>query len=536
VGQRAEGSRPLLLRESKASERIQNLIKENPNAPEVPDALLWAVINDCGDPSVISIDSSSGFDKLRGSHFQPRDLTWLESDSWALEPFLRALLDKHTDQELKAIACLALGRRFKERISKEVSGGQPVGDDQRRLRIEAETFLSRAISDFGSVHISSGSIAKLAGAEMYELKNLAVGQPAPEISEPDSQGRPLRWSELKGKVVVIFFSRNISSKGASLALDRLLRDHFVNQPLVLLTVNGDPESGSRRSELQVRTDAWRFWDDGTAIVTRWNVRRWPTIYVIDHEGIIRNRFKGDNETQGADVETIVAKLVQGVPPPPVKVTVVEPPKALPPRITILKPEPEFRSHQFTNTIALEVVATPQDREPVTSMEILVNGRPIPDTGKGIVNEWSEATQKWTRRQSISLREGKNTIVAVAKNRQSTSEGIVVEGTYIVKHVRPLPDIARPIEKAYLGLIPEPTMAFLTTGVWLQTAHNDSPAQKAGIRGKDILSRFNGRDIRTWPDYKAALEQCRPGQSVQVEVRRSGNPKTFTITLGVGKED
>ena len=536
VGQRAEESRPLLLRESKASERIKNLIKENSTAPEVSDALLWAVINDCGDPSAIPIDPSSGFDKLRASDFRTRDLTWLESDSWALEPFLRAILDKHPDQELKAIACLALGRRFKERISKEDSDGQSVGDYQRSLRIEAETFLSRAISDFGSVHISSGSIAKLAGAEIYELKNLAVGQPAPEISEPDSQGRPLRWNDLKGKVVVIFFSRNISSKGASLALDRWLRDHFANQPLELLTVNGDPEAGSLRPDLQRQKDGWRIWKDGRSIADRWNVCRWPTIYVIDHEGIIRDRFKGDKATHGADVETIIAKLVQGVPPPPVKVTVVEPPKALPPRITIVHPESDFQVRQITDRINLEVVATPRDREPVTSMEILVNGQLIPDTGRGIRNEWSEASQKWTRRQSISLREGINTIAAVAKNRQSTSDKIVITGTYIAKYFRPLPDPARPIEKAYLGLIAEPTMAFLKTGVWLQTVHNDSPAQKAGIKGKDILFRFNEREIRTWPDYKAALEQCRPGQSVQVEVRRSGNPTFFTITLGVGKED
>ena len=35
---------------------------------------------------------------------------------------------------------------------------------------------------------------------------------------------------------------------------------------------------------------WRSWWDGGQegpTATRWNVRGWPTIYVIDHEGVIR---------------------------------------------------------------------------------------------------------------------------------------------------------------------------------------------------------------------------------------------------------
>jgi len=259
--------------------------------------------------------------------------------------------------------------------------------------------------------------------------------------------------------------------------------------------------------------------------------------VIDHEGIIRNRFKGDKETHGADLETIVAKLVQSVPPPPVKVKVVEPPKSLPPRITIVHPESDFRRRQSTDLVKVEVVAISQDHEPVTSLEIVVNGRLVPDTGKHVLlNEWSEETRKWTRRQFIALQEGYNRIEAVAKSRQTASKKSAVVGTYEFQPNRLPPVPAGPRQKAYVGLIPEPTMAFLTTGVWLQTVHNDSPAQKAGIRGKDILFRFNGRDIRQWPDYKAALGECQPGQTVQVEVRRSGNPKSFTVTLIPGNED
>jgi serine/threonine protein kinase len=90
--------------------------------------------------------------------------------------------------------------------------------------------------------------------------------------------------------------------------------------------------------------------------------------------------------------------------------------------------------------------------------------------------------------------------------------------------------------AYLGLIPDPTKGFLDTGAWLAGAHYRSPAGKAGIKGNDILRWFNGREIRTWEDYKSALAQCRPGQTVEVSVARAGNLIPFRITLGAGKED
>ena len=41
---------------------------------------------------------------------------------------------------------------------------------------------------------------------------------------------------------------------------------------------------------------WRSWYDGGStngpIATAWNVRGWPTLYVVDHKGVIRHKWAG----------------------------------------------------------------------------------------------------------------------------------------------------------------------------------------------------------------------------------------------------
>jgi len=39
---------------------------------------------------------------------------------------------------------------------------------------------------------------------------------------------------------------------------------------------------------------WRSFRNGTyGVGNTWNVRSWPTVYLIDHRGIIRGKWKGD---------------------------------------------------------------------------------------------------------------------------------------------------------------------------------------------------------------------------------------------------
>ena len=73
--------------------------------------------------------------------------------------------------------------------------------------------------------------------------------------------------------------------------ERSLVKRLENKPFVLVGVNSDRDKDVLRKALAKEQITWgSFWDGGSTsgpIATAWNVRGWPTQYVIDADGIIR---------------------------------------------------------------------------------------------------------------------------------------------------------------------------------------------------------------------------------------------------------
>src|SRR4051812_38316849 len=83
--------------------------------------------------------------------------------------------------------------------------------------------------------------------------------------------------------------------------------------------------------------------------------------------------------------------------------------------------------------------------------------------------------------------------------------------------------------AYLGTVPD--MTGTPGGVRLVGVRAGSPAEKAGLRGDDIITRIGQTDV---PDLQAmtdALRSHRPGETVEILVRRGAGITTLRATLG-----
>ncbi len=80
--------------------------------------------------------------------------------------------------------------------------------------------------------------------------------------------------------------------------ERSLVKKLAKRPFALLGVISD-SSLLEVKEIKKNNDiTWRSFFDGGGtggpIATRWGVRGWPTIFVIDHKGVIRHRnLRGD---------------------------------------------------------------------------------------------------------------------------------------------------------------------------------------------------------------------------------------------------
>ena len=79
--------------------------------------------------------------------------------------------------------------------------------------------------------------------------------------------------------------------------ERSLVARLKDEPFALIGVNSDENLADMKPKFKDEKITWRsFWNgpDGTGgpISKRWNVRGWPTLYVIDAEGKIRHKSEG----------------------------------------------------------------------------------------------------------------------------------------------------------------------------------------------------------------------------------------------------
>ena len=61
--------------------------------------------------------------------------------------------------------------------------------------------------------------------------------------------------------------------------------------------------------------------------------------------------------------------------------------------------------------------------------------------------------------------------------------------------------------------------------------NGSPAAKAGIQSGDVVTALNGTPFKDSRDLARKVAALAPGSSVKLDMLRSGESKTLTVTLG-----
>jgi peroxiredoxin len=91
--------------------------------------------------------------------------------------------------------------------------------------------------------------------------------------------------------------------------ERSLVEKLKDQPFALIGMNSDPKETLRKAMASEKI-TWRsFWDGGSTggpIATRWNVHSWPTIYVVDQNGVIRARDLRDDALEKKVEELLAA--------------------------------------------------------------------------------------------------------------------------------------------------------------------------------------------------------------------------------------
>jgi thiol-disulfide isomerase/thioredoxin len=186
--------------------------------------------------------------------------------------------------------------------------GKPL-TDQRRHSLEATLAIKR-------------TLGQEAADRLDVMLNLAVGRTAPEIDGTDMDGKPLRLSDYRGKVVVVVFWGTWC--GPCMALvprERELVARLKGQPFALLGVDCQDDRETARKAMAREGMTWPSWYDGAddpgPIAKRYHVRGYPSMFVIDAKGIIRARspFLVDQDVDKLLEEMKRTTPTQGASPP-----------------------------------------------------------------------------------------------------------------------------------------------------------------------------------------------------------------------------
>ena len=89
--------------------------------------------------------------------------------------------------------------------------------------------------------------------------------------------------------------------------ERALVERLKNEPFALLGINSDGDAKKVKGILEKRKITWRQAVDGSTggpLATKWGVKSWPTIYVLDAKGVIRHK-----DLRGEELEQAVVKLI-----------------------------------------------------------------------------------------------------------------------------------------------------------------------------------------------------------------------------------
>jgi hypothetical protein len=90
--------------------------------------------------------------------------------------------------------------------------------------------------------------------------------------------------------------------------EREMTKRLADQPFTLLGINSDGSRSALEQALKEQEITWPQVYDGTPnegpIAKTWNVHAWPTIYVLDHAGVIRHRDLREQALEDAVVELL----------------------------------------------------------------------------------------------------------------------------------------------------------------------------------------------------------------------------------------
>jgi len=325
--------------------RFLELAQEAPRTNAAEDALIWigtyAPVGPIGEEARQLLMR----DHIRSAKLAPvfslqASLAFVKS----VESLMRKALAENPHPDMQGMAAFCLGRVLKSRAAGARSPMKPDDLSKERLRQfdltwgpgwkevflhadagalerEAESLFIRVAKEYGDLPNPGLSKQKkpllrdLVAPYIKEMQTLSVGETAPDVEGTDLDGKAFRLADYRGRVVMIEFGSHFFC-GLCRELypyEKEAVKKYEGKPFALVSIETgrDDDPQRNREALKKIREAevlnWRCIWDGSGLGplnTAWNVRTYPTTYLIDQAGVIR--YRG---IPGPKLDELVAQLL-----------------------------------------------------------------------------------------------------------------------------------------------------------------------------------------------------------------------------------
>lgn len=243
--------------------------------------------------------------------------------------FVEEMAEKSPVEVVRAQAAYSIGFQAKLRIMYDDLGikkNEKLGienklteEERKQLEGRAQKYFALAAKydDAPLGPWGPGKVGPTARVELLGLKNAAllrIGQVAPDIVGEDLDGTKFKLSDQRGKItVLVFWASWCAPCMAMVPHDKKLVERMKGKPFALIGVNGDGDKEKAKEAAKKNEMTWiSFWDAAErpagAISKAWNISAWPTIYVLDADGVIQYVGHGNDRKLDRLVDVLVEKL------------------------------------------------------------------------------------------------------------------------------------------------------------------------------------------------------------------------------------
>jgi peroxiredoxin len=156
---------------------------------------------------------------------------------------------------------------------------------------------------------TSGSRA-LVGQANADSASITVGRRAPDFTLRDPEGKQVRLKDLKDKVVVLsFWATWCPPCRMEMPHLEALQKKYAGKPVKVIGVNTDKQGKALRNWMKARNLTFTVVADTNHKVSgQYQVEAFPTLYVIDKKGIVREHILGFDP----EMETNLGRLIDNL--------------------------------------------------------------------------------------------------------------------------------------------------------------------------------------------------------------------------------